>query len=93
MIEPDHLAARGEYDDAFLVYHNRPRPHNRAWPALYMEVRDETAETPRETGAWSPKRPRRTWNSTSRPRGVSPPAWPRESRGQACRSGVYAVAV
>ena len=60
---------------------------------LFMGVRDETVETPSETGAWSPERPRRTRSSTSGSGGASPPASMWLVGMLACRSGVSAVAV
>ena len=69
---------------------NLPRRGQRA---LFMGVRDETVETPSETGAWSPERPRRTQNSTSRSGGASPPTSMWLVGMLACRSGVSAVAV
>jgi hypothetical protein len=68
-------------------------PSRRGQRPLFMGVRDETVETPSETGAWSPERPRRTRSSTSRSGGASPPASMWLVGMLACRSCVSAVAV
>lgn len=58
-----------------------------------MMVRDETAQTPGETGARSRARPKHTCTSMLRSRGASPPAGMPQGRMPAFRSGVSAVAV
>jgi len=61
------VVARGEatisFDNfqAILFHPQRPLSPPAAYqPALFMRVRDENAETPSETGAWSPECLRRT---------------------------------
>ena len=82
-----HISGRGA--GAQSGHHGRSGDPSRAGQrALFMGIRNETVETLSETGARSPKRPRRTRSSTSRPRGASPPA-----SMLARRSGVSAVAV
>jgi hypothetical protein len=57
-----------------------------------MTIRDETAETPSETGARSPERPSNLKQYVEAARG-EPARLVAASRGQPCRSDVSAVAV
>jgi len=58
-----------------------------------MRVRNETVETPRETGKHSCEEGRHTCNSMSTDRAASTPACMPKNSVQACRSGVSTVAV
>jgi hypothetical protein len=57
-----------------------------------MRVRDETAETPGETGAWRREGPEAYLQYVEGPEWRARPPG-RKTSGQACRSGVSAVAV